>query len=110
MDDCCGICCICVACFGCIGSAFRYIPFQFICRCCRRQEEEEDYENMKFPEHEAAFTPDGQRIHPYTPPMQMQALDSQRPDDPHVTAQARPVSDYTNARDAIRSDSEEPLR
>ncbi|KAJ7027774.1 hypothetical protein C8F04DRAFT_1121306 [Mycena alexandri] len=78
--DCCGICCCCIACFGCVASAFRYMPFHsvskiFGCDCYRPKGEdaEEDYDNIAFPTAHSQFTPDGQRIHPYThtntPPM-----------------------------------------
>ncbi|KAK7053538.1 hypothetical protein R3P38DRAFT_2850858, partial [Favolaschia claudopus] len=105
--DCCGICCLCASCCGLCSSVFRYIPFQYICRCGRKKDEEEDIDNMKFPEHESAFTADGHRIHPHTAPMQIRAFSPPLDDSP---AQGRQPPDYpASVRDAIRSDSEQPM-
>ncbi|KAJ7154479.1 hypothetical protein C8R46DRAFT_1227314 [Mycena filopes] len=84
--DCCGICCCCFACFGLAASAFRYVPFHsvfkiFGCNCCRPKNagSDEDYDDdddeITFPashNHNAQFTPDGQRIHARSMPMTTQ--------------------------------------
>ncbi|KAJ7793258.1 hypothetical protein B0H14DRAFT_2927535 [Mycena olivaceomarginata] len=99
MDDCCGLCCICISCFGLVAAAFRYLPFQSVCRCGRRKDEdEEDFDTMKFPEHDATFTPDGERIRPYAP-MEMQPPSRRGPPPNYPAA----------VRDAIRSDDEQPM-
>jgi len=117
MDDgCFGICCCCVTCFGLVAAALRYIPFQSVCNVCRchrrKADEDDEDEAMKFPEHQAQFTPDGQRIHrdPYTAPMQMQIVrSSQDPDAPPPISEPNPPEYTTAVRDGIRSDGEQPL-
>ncbi|KAF7332862.1 hypothetical protein MVEN_02391200 [Mycena venus] len=115
MDDgCFGICCCCVTCFGLVAAAVRYIPFQSVCKCRRwKTDEDDEDEAMKFPEQQAQFTPDGQRIQrdPYTAPMQMQVVrSSQDPDVPPPIGEPNPPGYTTAVRDGIRSDGEQPLQ
>ncbi|KAJ7097430.1 hypothetical protein C8R44DRAFT_889340 [Mycena epipterygia] len=85
--DCCGLCCLCVTCFGLVDSAFRYLPFQSVfksctCRCCKNRDD--DFDNINFPAHNPEFTPDGERINPYAPPMPMRVQRPEEADDPYA--------------------------
>ncbi|KAJ7824118.1 hypothetical protein B0H13DRAFT_2444706 [Mycena leptocephala] len=68
-----------------VSSAFRYVPFQTMSRClsCRGKgaaADDDDFDPMKFPAANSAFTPDGERIHPYTSSLPMQV---RAPPPPH---------------------------
>ncbi|KAJ6572430.1 hypothetical protein DFH09DRAFT_1312722 [Mycena vulgaris] len=87
MDECCGICCICVSCFGLITAAFRYLPFQSAlngctCRCCCCKEDD-DFDKIQFPDFQPEFTPTGERIRSYQPPIPMCAQGSESEPSPY---------------------------
>jgi hypothetical protein len=154
MDDCCGVCCICIACVGAspsvttyacpsahlrylhhlhaalVSSAFRYVPFQTMSQClsCRGKgaaADDDDFDPMKFPAANSAFTADGECIHPYTSSLPMQVRASPHPHPqpeppmdnadpfappppPHIVSP--PPPDYSaSVRDGLQSDSEQPL-
>ncbi|KAJ7822767.1 hypothetical protein B0H13DRAFT_2681654 [Mycena leptocephala] len=93
------------------------------CLSCRGKgaaADDDDFDPMKFPAANSAFTPDGERIHPYTSslPMQVRAspqheppvdnADPFAPPPPHVVSP--PPPDYSaSVRDGLQSDSEQPL-
>jgi hypothetical protein len=86
---------------------------------------DDDFDPMKFPAANSAFTPDGERIHPYTSSLPMQVRASPHPHPqpeppmdnadpfapplpPHVVSP--PPPDYSaSVRDGLQSDSEQPL-
>ncbi|KAJ7887995.1 hypothetical protein B0H13DRAFT_2277444 [Mycena leptocephala] len=98
-----------------------------LCRCRGKGAgaDDDDFDPMKFPAANSAFTPDGERIHPYTSslPMQVRASPHPQPEPPmdnnadpfaplppppHVVA--APPPDYSaSVRDGLQSDSEQPL-
>ncbi|KAJ7828309.1 hypothetical protein B0H13DRAFT_2437911 [Mycena leptocephala] len=113
-----------------VSSAFRYVPFQTMSRClsCRGKgaaDDDDDFDPMKFPAANSAFTADGERIHPYTSSLPMQVRASPHPHPqpeppmdnadpfappppPHIVSP--PPPDYSaSVRDGLQSDSERPL-
>ncbi|KAJ7891023.1 hypothetical protein B0H13DRAFT_2665878 [Mycena leptocephala] len=113
-----------------VSSAFRYVPFQTMSQClsCRGKgaaADDDDFDPMKFPAANSAFTADGERIHPYTSSLPMQVRASPHPHPqpeppmdnadpfaspppPHVVS--LPLPDYSaSVRDGLQSDSEQPL-
>ncbi|KAJ7887990.1 hypothetical protein B0H13DRAFT_2342081 [Mycena leptocephala] len=107
----------------------KYVPFQTMSRClsCRGKgaaaDNDNDFDPMKFPAANAAFTPDGERIRPYTSslPMQVRASPFPHPqmeidEDPYAAPPplphvvSLPPSDYSaSVRNGLLSDSEQPL-
>ncbi|KAJ7888024.1 hypothetical protein B0H13DRAFT_1888573 [Mycena leptocephala] len=92
----------------------------FLCRCRGKgaAADDDDFDPMKFPAANSAFTADGERIHPYTSSLPMQVRASPHPhpqpeplmDNADPFAPPPPLPDYSaSVRDELQSDSEQPL-